>query len=122
MDINEITAEITAFRDERDWKQFHTPKDVALSLVLEATEVLELMQWKNGDALDAKLAEKRESLGDELVDVLYYTLLLAHDQGIDIEAAFTRKMERNAQKYPVELARGSSAKYTELHIPLEPLD
>jgi NTP pyrophosphatase (non-canonical NTP hydrolase) len=111
MDINEITAAITAFRDARDWKQFHTPKDVALSLVLEATEVLELMQWKNGDALDAKLA-----------DVLYYTLLLAHDQGIDIQAAFIRKMERNAQKYPVELSKGSSAKYTELQVTPEPLD
>ncbi len=114
MDISQITEAITAFRDARDWKQFHTPKDVALSLVLEATEVLELMQWKNGQALDESLAEKREALGDELADVLYYTLLLAHDQGIDIEAAFTRKMERNAQKYPVALSRGSSAKYTEL--------
>ena len=114
MDSNQITAAITAFRDARDWKQFHTPKDVALSLVLEATEVLELMQWKNGAALDAKLAENKEALGDELADVLYYTLLLAHDQGIDVEAAFTRKMERNAAKYPVELAKGSSAKYTEL--------
>ena len=122
MDINEITAAITAFRDARDWKQFHTPKDVALSLVLEATEVLELMQWKNGDALDAKLAENKEALGDELADVLYYTLLLAHDQGIDVTAAFSRKMERNAQKYPVELARGSSAKYTELQVTPEPLD
>jgi NTP pyrophosphatase (non-canonical NTP hydrolase) len=122
MDINEITTAITAFRDARDWKQFHTPKDVALSLVLEATEVLELMQWKNGDALDAKLAENKEALGDELVDVLYYTLLLAHDQGIDITAAFSRKMERNAQKYPIELARGSSAKYTELQVTPEPLD
>lgn len=114
MDISQITDAITTFRDARDWKQFHTPKDVALSLVLEAAEVLELMQWKNGQALDDSLAEKREALGDELVDVLYYTLLLAHDQGIDIEAAFIRKMERNAQKYPVELSRGSSAKYTEL--------
>lgn len=120
MDIRELTAKITAFRDDRDWKQFHTPKDVALSLVLEATEVLELMQWKNGQALDDYLAEKREALGDELVDVLYYTLLLAHDQGIDIEAAFTRKMERNGQKYPVALSRGSSAKYTELQHDKEP--
>lgn len=120
MDIRELTAKITAFRDDRDWKQFHTPKDVALSLVLEATEVLELMQWKNGQALDDYLAEKREALGDELVDVLYYTLLLAHDQGIDIEAAFTRKMERNAHKYPVALSRGSSAKYTELQHDKEP--
>jgi len=122
MDINEITTAITAFRDARDWKQFHTPKDVALSLVLEATEVLELMQWKNGDALDAKLAENKEALGDELADVLYYTLLLAHDQGIDIQAAFTRKMARNAEKYPVELSKGSSAKYTELQVTPEPLD
>lgn len=121
MDISELTAKITTFRDDRDWKQFHTPKDVALSLVLEVTEVLELMQWKNGQALDESLVEKREALGDELADVLYYTLLLAHDQGIDIEAAFTRKMERNAQKYPVELSRGSSAKYTELRHDEEPV-
>ena len=117
MDISQITDAITAFRDARDWKQFHTPKDVALSLVLEAAEVLELMQWKNGRELDDSLVEKREALGDELADVLYYTLLLAHDQGINIEAAFTRKMARNAQKYPVELSRGSSAKYTELSKP-----
>ena len=93
MDINQITAAIAAFRDARDWKQFHTPKDVALSLVLEATEVLELMQWKNGAALDTKLAENKEALGDELADVLYYTLLLAHDQGIDVEAALQPQRE-----------------------------
>lgn len=112
--LPELTAQIAAFRDARDWAQFHNPKDLALSLSLEVGEVLEHMQWANGDALTARLTERREAVGEELADVLYYTLLLAHDLEIDLEAAFAAKMARNAEKYPVEKARGSSKKYTEL--------
>ena len=112
--IATLTAQIIAFRDARDWAQFHNPKDVALSLCLEVGEVLEHMQWVNGDDLTAQLTERRDAVGDELADVLYYTLLLAHDLGVDLNAAFSQKMARNAQKYPVAKARGSRKKYTEL--------
>ena len=113
-DLDSLTAAIVAFRDDRDWAQFHNPKDLALSLVLEAGEVLEHMQWANGEALAQRLHERKEAVGEELSDVLYYTLLLAHDLGIDLSGAFAAKMAKNAQKYPVEKARGSSKKYTEL--------
>lgn len=101
------------FRDERDWKQFHNPKDQALSLVLEATELLELFQWKNGAELDAHLIEKREELSDELADVLGWILLIAKDQKIDLAAAFHKKLAKNIAKYPVDRVRGSAKKYSE---------
>jgi NTP pyrophosphatase (non-canonical NTP hydrolase) len=112
--LTDLTARIVAFRDERDWKQFHNAKDLALSLSLEAAEVLELYQWKTGAAIDAVVTERRQELADELADVLYYTLLMAHDQGIDLETALLEKLKRNAEKYPVDKAKGSSKKYTEL--------
>lgn len=112
--LTDLTARIVAFRDERDWQQFHNPKDLALSLSLEAAEVLELYQWKTGAAIEAVATERRQDLADELADVLYYTLLMAHDQGIDLAAALTDKLRRNAEKYPVDKAKGSSKKYTEL--------
>ena len=112
--LDVLTAQIVAFRDARDWAQFHNPKDVALSLSLEVGEVLEHMQWVNGEALQTRLTERREAVGEELADVLYYTLLLAHDLGIELDTAFAAKMARNEEKYPVAKARGSSKKYTEL--------
>jgi NTP pyrophosphatase (non-canonical NTP hydrolase) len=109
-----LTNAAARFADEREWRQFHTPKNLALSLTLEAAELAELMQWKDGAELDAHLQANREALGDELADVLWYTLLLAHYQGIDLADAFARKLEKNAAKYPVEKSRGSATKYTEL--------
>lgn len=114
MTLEEITEQIVRFRDARDWAQFHNPKDVALSLSLEVGELLEHMQWVNGAALQAQLAERREAVGEELVDVLYYTLLLAHDLGVDLGSAFDAKMAKNAAKYPIDKAHGSHKKYTEL--------
>lgn len=104
---------VLAFREERDWKQFHNPKDMALSLSLEAAEVLELMQWRNGPELDAHLAANKHRLGEELSDVLGWILLLAHDQHIDLADAFAKKIDLNKQKYPIDRARGSAKKYTE---------
>lgn len=112
--LKSLTNQIVAFRDERDWKQFHNAKDLALSLSLEAAEVLELYQWKTGDAVGAVATERRQDLAYELADVLYYTLLMAHDQDIDIAQALTEKLQRNAEKYPVDKSKGSSRKYTEL--------
>lgn len=113
-ELLELTRLAVEFRDERDWKQFHNPKDMALSLVLEATEVLELMQWKNGDALQHHLRARREDLGDEISDVLYWILTIAHDFDIDVSTAFRNKLIKSASKYPIEKSRGRSDKYTEL--------
>jgi len=112
--LADLTAMALRFRDERDWAQFHTPKDVALSLTLEAAELLEIMQWRDGPALDEHLRAEREHVGQELSDILSWVLILAHDQGIDLGAAFAAKLEHNAAKYPVEKARGVARKYDRL--------
>ena len=108
-----LAAQIVAFRDERDWRQFHNPKDQALSLVLEAAELLELTQWRNGEALEQHLDANREALSDELADVLGWVLLIASDRGIDLADAFARKLAKNHAKYPRDEVRGSAKKYTE---------
>ena len=112
-ELERLTGAVVRFRDERDWKQFHNPKDQALSLVLEAAELMELMQWKNGAELDAHLVERREDLEDELADVLGWVMLIAADRGIDLAAAFYRKLAKNHAKYPAEQVRGSARKYTQ---------
>jgi dCTP diphosphatase len=112
--IQDLTQLWLRFRNDRDWAQFHNPKDVALSLTLEAAELLELMQWRSGPELQQHLNANREALADELADVLGWVLVLAHDQGIDLEDAMKKKLEKNAAKYPVHKARGVAKKYTEL--------
>jgi NTP pyrophosphatase (non-canonical NTP hydrolase) len=113
-DLDSLTAAVVRFRDERDWKQFHNPKDVALSLLLEAGELLEIFQWKDAAGVAEAAQARRDDLADELADVLCYTLLMAHDLGIDLSAALAAKLRKNALKYPVDQAKGSSRKYTEL--------
>ena len=112
--IEELKQAVVAFRDSRDWKQFHKPKDCAISLMLEAAEVAELFQWKNEGEMKDLLINKREELGDELADVLYWILLMSNDFGIDLEEAWDRKMLKNEIKYPVEKSKGNHKKYTEL--------
>ena len=112
--IPELTDLVLKFRHDRDWKQFHNPKDMALSLALEAAEVLELMQWKNGQELLDHLRDKHARLGEELADVMFWVLAMANDFQIDIAEAFRQKIATNQQKYPVHKARGVSTKYTEL--------
>lgn len=112
--IQDMTQTLLKFREARDWKQFHNPKDQILSLVLEAAEVLELVQWRQDDNLQKHLDAKRDQLSDELADVLGWILLIAHDQKIDLAKAFAEKQIKNEQKYPVEKARGVATKYTEL--------
>jgi NTP pyrophosphatase (non-canonical NTP hydrolase) len=113
-DIKNLTKRIIDFRDARDWKQFHNPKDVALSLSLEAAEVLEHFQWKNGQELDEYVQTHKEHIGEELADVLYWVLLMSHDLNIDITDALSKKMDKNEEKYAVEKAKGNHKKYTEL--------
>ena len=102
------------FRDERDWKQFHTFKDLAVTLALEAAEVLEHAQWKSEKQLQRYLKQRKEHVADELADVLHVLLLLAEHADIDLAKAFESKMKTNRAKYPVHKARGSAKKYNEL--------
>lgn len=113
-DIKEITKRILKLRDERDWKQFHTPKDMALSLVLEATEVMEHFQWKTREEVEKYVKTHKEEIGDELADVLCWVLLLCNDLDIDIYKAALKKMEKTKKKYPVEKFKGRADKYDKL--------
>ena len=112
-DIKKLIDGIIKFRDARDWKQFHNPKDVAISLSLEASELMEHFQWKNKEEIEEHIKNHKEEISDELADVLYWVLLMSGDMKIDIVKAFNRKMKKNAQKYPVSKAKGKHLKYTE---------
>jgi dCTP diphosphatase len=112
--VEQLTKRIVDFRDARDWKQFHNPKDLAISLVLEAGEVMEHFQWKNKEEMDKYVIEHKEEIGDELADTLYWILLMSHDLKIDVLDALNRKQTKNEEKYPVEKAKGKHTKYNKL--------
>lgn len=114
IDTKDLTRRIIAFRDARDWKQFHNPKDVALSLVLEAGEVMEHFQWKNKEEMEKYVKDNKIEIGEELADVLYWILLMSHDLNIDVLDALEKKIKINENKYPVEKARGKHTKYNKL--------
>ncbi len=99
------------FRDERNWRQFHNPKDLAISLSLEAAELLEVFQWSG---TDLECRDKLDKIKEELADVVSYSILLADACGLDLDEIVQAKMKRNAEKYPVSKSYGSKAKYTEL--------
>ena len=109
-----LTNLFLAFRDARDWKQFHNPKELAVSLVVESAEFLELFQWKTGPELDRVLKTRQEDIADELADVLHSLLLLAHDLNIDLAAAVERKIRKMERKYPVDKSKGKPRKYDDL--------
>ena len=108
---DETIQRVLNFRDDRNWRQFHTPKDLAISMSLEAAEVLELFQWSGSDL---ECTEKQDKLREELADVLSYCILLADVCGFDLDEIMNEKVTKNETKYPVEKAWGSAAKYTEL--------
>jgi NTP pyrophosphatase (non-canonical NTP hydrolase) len=109
--LKHLQQKIIDFRDARNWRQFHTPKDLAISLSLEAGELLENFQWKSSEeAVQANF----ENIKDEIADVIIYALLLSHELGIDVEEAITNKIKKNEQKYPIEKSFGSKKKYNEL--------
>lgn len=114
--LDELTAQLVAFRDARDWRQFHSLKDLILSLSLEASELLELTQWKKDEEIEQAVrdAEFRKRIGEECADVLLYLLLIVERAGIDLPQAAADKIALNETKYPVEHARGNARKYTEL--------
>ena len=107
-DIEKLTNALLQFRDERDWAQFHNPKDLALAISIEASELLELFLWK--DAASADISKIRE----ELADILAYVLLLAKVYDFNIADIVLEKIKKNAEKYPIDKAKGSSRKYNEL--------
>lgn len=113
-DFKLFTQKYIAFRDARDWAQLQRPKDAAISLTLEATEVLELFQWKTDEQAMQAIANNPEKLADELADVIGMVLVLAHDCNIDLPTALENKLAKNAAKYPVEKSKGVAKKYTEL--------
>lgn len=112
--LADLTARVLRHRDERNWAQFHTPKELAISLVVEATELLALMQWKSPGEVQQAIAAKREKFKDELADVLHSVLLLASDLKVDLGEALEQKLTKDALKYPVEKAKNRNVKYTEL--------
>lgn len=113
-DINSLIKRILKFRDERDWKQFHNPKDVAISLVLEASEVMEHFQWKSEKEMAEYISTNKAEIGEELADVLYWVLLMSYDLDINVFDALDKKITKNESKYPVEKAKGKHTKYNKL--------
>ena len=113
-ELHDLIAQILQFRDERDWKQFHNPKDISISLCLEAAEVLEHFQWKSPAEVEVYCQEHRAEIGSELADVLCFVLILSHELKVDLTEAFNLKMEENKRKYPVDKAKGNHVKYSKL--------
>jgi len=106
--INELTQKLISFRDDRDWEQFHNPKDLAIALSIEASELLEAFLWKSPEEAN------QEKIKEELADVLAYALLLAHSCNLDVSEIVEEKIEKNNLKYPVDKSKGSSKKYNEI--------
>jgi dCTP diphosphatase len=115
-DFGAIEDAVRRFRDERDWKQFHRPKDVAVSVTIEAAELLEHFQWKTDDEIRGYLAvpANRDEVAREMADVQMLLVSLADVLGVDLHAATLAKVEEAARKYPVEKSKGSAAKYDRL--------
>ena len=115
-DLKDLTALVQAFCAERDWDRFHGPKDLAIGAVTEAAELLEIFRFQSDEECAAMLKdpEKREAIGDELADVLFFALRFAARFDFDLAQALARKIEKNARKYPVEKARGRNVKYDAL--------
>ncbi|MFV8291436.1 nucleotide pyrophosphohydrolase [Aerococcus viridans] len=101
---------VNQFRDERNWRQFHNEKDLALSITLEASELLEIFQWKTA----AEGVEDLDGIKDELADVLIYAYMLADNLNLNVDDIIERKLIKNNEKYPVEKSRNNNSKYTEL--------
>ncbi len=112
--IQKLTNKIVDFCEERDWKQFHNPKDLAVSLVLEAGEVLEHFQWKSEKEIKKYLKTNKEEIGEELADVLYWILLASYNLKIDVLESLDKKIKKNAEKYPIEKCKGKHTKYNKL--------
>lgn len=113
-DISYLTSLAKKFRDDRDWKKIHTPKDVAMDISIEAAELLEHFLWKEGSELDRYIEHHKKDISDEMSDVLHGILILAEELGIDIIGSFEEKMKKNEQKYPVSESKGRNVKHTDI--------
>lgn len=111
MITQETVDKVIEFRDDRNWKQFHNPKDLAISISLEAAELLEVFQWSADDVI---CESKKDKIKEELADVVNYCILMADACNLDLDEIVQAKIKRNNEKYPVEKAYGSKEKYTEL--------
>ena len=110
----ELLNKLVRFRQERDWEQFHSPKELAISISIEAAELLEWFQWKSQDQIAQNLqTAKREDLEDEIADVAIYLSYLCHDLDIDINKVIEQKYKKNGEKYPLEKVKGRNDKYTD---------
>lgn len=114
MTIEDLTARIRAFRDARDWRQFHSPKDMSVALIAEAGELLQHFVWKTPEQSEARAVEKLAEIREEIADVGILLFELADNIGVRLDEAMLDKLEKNERRYPVEKARGSNAKYNEL--------
>jgi|SRR3989304_2548749 len=112
--LQKLTQQILQFRKDRNWEQFHNPKDQAISLALEAHEVLEHFQWLSPEEMKKHVKTHQKEIGEELADCLYYLILMSQDFKIDLLEAMEKKMQKNEKKYPVEKAKGKHTKYTYL--------
>ena len=112
--MEEVLARIRSFRDERDWLPFHDPKSLAISVAIEAAELLEEFQWKTDEESKRHAIENSENVADEMADIAIYLLELADILKIDLVRAIHTKLDKNAIKYPVEKARGNATKYDKL--------
>jgi dCTP diphosphatase len=115
-DLSELIRQILTFRDERNWKQFHSPRNLAAALAIESGELQELMLWKTDDEVKQFMSssEGKKKLSSEIADILIYALLFCDAAAIDPGEAIRDKLILNAQKYPVSLSRNNAAKYTDL--------
>ena len=114
MTIDHITQQIRAFRDARDWMQFHNPKDMAMAISIEAAELQEHFLWVTPEQSHGRALGRLEQVQEEIADIGIYLFELADNLGIDLLEAMADKLKKNGEKYPVDKAKGSSAKYTEL--------
>lgn len=112
MDIEEISKRLTKFAEDRDWGQYHSPKNLAISLAVEAGELLEVFQWLPENPIYDEIVRHKAS--EEIADILIYAIMLSHKMNIDMENAVLKKIEVNDRKYPIDKAKGIAKKYSEL--------
>ena len=112
--VKNITEKIKKFRDDRDWMQFHDPKNMAVSIILEASELLEHFQWKTTEEVEEYARQNQDEIKDEIADIALYLFEMADNLGIDLIDAMEKKLAKNEKKYPAEKARGKHTKYNKL--------
>ncbi len=112
--ITKITEKIRTFRDDRDWMQFHNPKEIAAAIAIESAELQEIFLWKDYPESETAAREKQEAVADEIADIAVYLFELADNLGLQLGEVMLEKMQKNAAKYPIDKSRGSNLKYNEL--------